>query len=53
MPQIVRPIPHAICPQCQNPTLVMHVERLGLGYYMRTFECAECKREEMKVVKRA
>ena len=32
---------------------IVRIERLGLGYDMRTFECPDCKREELKVVKRA
>jgi hypothetical protein len=29
------------------------IEPLGLGYDLRTFECSECEREELKVVHRA
>jgi hypothetical protein len=29
------------------------VSRLGLGYDMRTFECPDCKREELKVAESA
>jgi hypothetical protein len=33
--------------------LIISIEPLGLGYDLRTFECRECQREEMKVVHRA
>ena len=42
-----------LCPQCQMPMGITRIELLGLGYDMRTLECRECKREELKVVKRA
>jgi hypothetical protein len=32
---------------------LVRTERLGLGYDMRTFECPECKRDEMAIMKRA
>jgi hypothetical protein len=34
------------------PMGIIRIERLGLGYDMRTFECLECKRQELQVVKR-
>jgi hypothetical protein len=46
-------VEHVACPQCQMPMTIVRIERLGLGYDMRTYECLECKREELKVVKRA
>ena len=42
-----------LCPQCQMPMGIIRIEQLGLGYDMRTFECLECKRQELQVVKRA
>jgi hypothetical protein len=59
MPQIAytpptpKHIEPAICPKCQTPMGIVRIERLGLGYNMRTFECSNCKREEMAVVKQA
>jgi hypothetical protein len=41
-----------LCPQCQMPMGIIRIEQLGLGYDMRTYACVECKREELKVVKR-
>ena len=46
-------IKHIWCSQCQRPMSLVRSEYLGLRYDIRTFECAECKREEMAVVKRA
>jgi hypothetical protein len=42
-----------LCPQCQMPMGIIRIEQLGLGYDLRTFECLECKRQELRVVKRA
>jgi hypothetical protein len=42
-----------LCPHCQMPMGIIRIEALGLGYEMRTYECLECKREELQVVKRA
>jgi hypothetical protein len=42
-----------LCPQCQMPMGLISIELLGLGYDMRTFECVGCKRQKLKVVKRA
>jgi hypothetical protein len=42
-----------LCPQCQMPMGIIRIEALGLGYDMRTYQCLECKREELKVVKGA
>jgi hypothetical protein len=42
-----------LCPQCQMPMGIIRIEPLGLGYDMRTYECLECKRQELQVVKRA
>ena len=52
-PHSPKPVEHAMCPQCQRPMWLVRIERLGLGYHMRTFECPECKREEVAVVKQA
>jgi hypothetical protein len=41
----------AMCPLCQRPMLIVRIQRLGLGYDIRTFECPQCKREEAGVVK--
>jgi hypothetical protein len=42
-----------LCPKCETAMLIISIEPLGLGYDLRTFECCECQREEMKVVHRA
>jgi hypothetical protein len=42
-----------LCPKCETAMLIISIEPLGLGYDLRTFECRECQREEMKVVHRA
>jgi hypothetical protein len=42
-----------LCPKCGTAMLIISIEPLGLGYDLRTFECRECQREEMKVVHRA
>jgi hypothetical protein len=42
-----------LCPKCGTGMLIINIEPLGLGYDLRTFECRECQREEMKVVHRA
>lgn len=57
MPQIAytphapKHIAPAICPHCQKPMWIVRIERLGLGYHMQTFECSDCKREQMVVLK--
>jgi hypothetical protein len=50
---LARRVDNPICPQCSKPMWIVRVERLGLGYDMRTLECRECKRETAVVVKRA
>jgi hypothetical protein len=42
-----------LCPKCGTAMLIISIEPLGLGYDLRTFECHECERQEMKVVHRA
>jgi hypothetical protein len=42
-----------LCPKCGTAMLIIRMECLGLGYDLRTFECRECQREEMKVVHRS
>jgi hypothetical protein len=42
-----------LCPKCATAMLIIRIEPLGFGYDLRTFECSECHREEMKVVNRA
>jgi hypothetical protein len=50
---LARRVDNPICPQCSKPMWIVRVERLGLGYDMRTLECRECKREAAVVVKHA
>jgi DNA polymerase III alpha subunit (gram-positive type) len=50
-PRAPKYIESAMCPQCQRPMLIVRIQRVGLGYDMRTFECPQCKREEAAVVK--
>ena len=50
-PHALQYVERAMCPHCQRPMLIVRIERLGLGYDMRTFECPQCKREEAAVVK--
>ena len=50
---LARRIENPTCPQCSRPMWLVRIERLGLGYDMRTLECRECKREAAVVVKRA
>jgi hypothetical protein len=42
-----------LCPKCGTAMLIIRIEPIGLGYDLRTFECSECQRQEMKVVNRA
>ena len=50
---LARRVDNPICPQCSRPMWIVRVERLGLGYDLRTLECRECKREAAAVVKHA
>jgi hypothetical protein len=50
---LARRVDNPICPQCCRPMWIVRVERLGLGYDLRTLECRECKREAAVVVKHA
>jgi hypothetical protein len=50
---LARRVDNPICPQCSRPMWIVRVERLGLGYDLRTLECRECKREATVVVKHA
>jgi hypothetical protein len=42
-----------LCLRCQMPMGIIRIEQLGSGYDVRTYECLECKRQELQVVKRA
>jgi hypothetical protein len=50
---LARRVDNPICPQCCRPMWIARVERLGLGYDLRTLECRECKHEATVVVKHA
>jgi hypothetical protein len=50
---LARRVDNPICPRCSKPMWVVRIERLGLGFDMRTLECRECKREATVVVKHA
>ena len=42
-----------LCPECQKSMRIVRIDRLGLGYDIRTLECRDCKRDGADVVKRA
>ena len=48
---LARRVDNPICPQCSRPMWIARVQRLGLGYDLRTLECRECKRDATVVVK--
>jgi hypothetical protein len=50
---LARRVDNPMCPQCRRPMWIVRVERLGLGYDLRTLECRECNREAAVVVKHA
>lgn len=52
VPHSPKQIEGPFCPKCGSAMLIIRIERLGLGYALQTFECHECRREEMKVVNR-
>ena len=48
---LARRVDNPICPQCSRPMRIARVQRLGLGYDLRTLECRECKRDATVVVR--
>jgi hypothetical protein len=48
---LARRVDNPMCPQCCRPMWIVRVDRLGLGFDLRTLECRQCKRETTVVVK--